>query len=113
MLPTQNFSDFSLFWKSLIIIGSISTFIFIILLVIVIFLMIESNNQKKIDNDLNNNYDDFLNEFINGKSEESQKSEESEESEESEKIMDYPVLPKIRDFDGKILRNLMQIDIIS
>lgn len=53
-------------------------------------------------NDLSE-YDNFLNEFANGKN-------DNEIVEDT--IEEYPVLPKIKDLDGNILKNLMQIDII-
>lgn len=100
----QNFSQLSLTWKTLIVIGSISTVIFLILLLIIVSLMFESK-QKKETNDLSE-YDDFLNEFTNGKENEEKNNEENNESN------NYPTLPKIKDFEGNILKNLMQIDII-
>jgi hypothetical protein len=93
----QDFNQLSLIPKILTIIGSISTIIFLILLVIIVSLMFESKMVKN-EQDLTE-YDDFLNEFTNGK-----KSEDSNEK--------YPSLPKIKDFDGNNLKNLMQIDII-
>ncbi len=91
-----SFSNLPVFWKVLTVIGSISTVIFLILLVIIVSLMLESKTKKDHDHDLTE-YDDFLNEFANGK-------KETEE---------YPSLPKIKDLDGNVLRNLMQIDIIG
>jgi len=88
------FSNLPVFWKVITIIGSISTVIFLILLVIIVSLMFESKLSPKKDQDLSE-YDDFLNEFANGKKEE-----------------EYPSLPKIRDLDGNILKNLMQINIV-
>jgi len=94
-IQLQNFSELSLTWKTLIVIGSISTIVFLILLVIIVSLMFESKLNKKDQEDISD-YDEFLNEFANGK----QKEDE------------YPLLPKIKDFDGNDLKNLMQIDII-
>jgi hypothetical protein len=89
------FSSLPVFWKALVVIGSISTIVCLILLVIIASLMFESK-MKDNDHDLSE-YDDFLNEFANGK-----KEEEDE----------YPSLPKIKDFDGNFLKNLMQIDVL-
>jgi hypothetical protein len=96
MFIEQSFNDFPIIWKVLIVIGSISTVIFIILLTIIVSLMLESKTKKDHENDLEE-YDDFLNEFANGK-----------------KVIEeeYPSLPKIKDFDGNVLKNLMQIDIL-
>ncbi len=96
-IQCQNFSQLSITWKALIVIGSISTVIFLILLVIIVSLMLESKTKKEQENDLSE-YDDFLDEFANGK-------KEFED--------EYPSLPKIKDFDGNVLKNLMQIDIIN
>jgi len=130
------FSNLPIFWKTLIIIGSISTMIFLILLVIIITLMLEKN--KKDQTDLSD-YDNFLNEFKNGKDQE--KNQEKNQDQINidqvfniEHVFDqidsgqidggqvdsgqvdggqFPSLPKIRDFDGNILNlNLMQIEII-
>jgi len=92
------FSKLPVFWKALVVIGSLSTIIFLILLVIIVSLMFESKLVKKEQEHDLSEYDDFLNEFANGKI----------ENEEEE----YPSLPKIRDFDGNYLRNLMQIDVL-
>lgn len=94
---TTSINQLSLTWKALIVIGSISTVIFLILLVIIVSLMFESKLVKKEQEHDLSEYDDFLNEFANGKT-------ENEE--------EYPSLPKIRDFDGNYLRNLMQIDVL-
>jgi len=96
MFSEQSFNDFPIIWKTLIVIGSISTIVFLILLVIIVSLMFESKTKKEQENDLSE-YDDFLNEFANGK-------KETED--------EYPSLPKIKDFDGNVLKNLMQIDIL-
>jgi len=94
------FSSLSLFWKTLIVIGSISTVIFLVLLVIIVSLMFESKfstkKEESHEQDLSD-YDDFLSEFNQGKAEED----------------NYPVLPKIRDFDGNVLKNLMQIELVG
>ena len=65
--------------------------------------MFESKLSTKKEQEQENlsEYDDFLNEFANGKK---QKDKDEEE---------YPSLPKIRDLDGNILKNLMQIDIVN
>lgn len=97
--PDITFSNLPVFWKSLIVIGSISTIVFLILLVIIASLMFESKLINKKEQDLSE-YDEFLDEFANGKKEEDKEDEE------------YPSLPKIRDLDGNILKNLMQIDIL-
>ena len=91
------FSSLPVFWKALVVVGSISTVVFLILLVIIVSLMFESKLVKKDQEYDLSEYDDFLNEFANGK-----KQEEDE----------YPSLPKIKDFDGNVLKNLMQIDIL-
>jgi hypothetical protein len=96
-IQEQNFNQLSLTWQALVIVGSISTVIFLILLMIIVSLMLESKLVKKDHEYDLSEYDDFLNEFANGK-----KQEEDE----------YPSLPKIKDFDGNILKNLMQIDIL-
>ncbi len=98
----QNFSDFSIFWKVLIVIGSISIVIFLILLLIIVSLLFESKTKKE---DISE-YNDFLNEFKNGVV--------SNEIADAVNIIDeYPILPKIKDFDGNILKNLLQIEIIN
>jgi hypothetical protein len=100
------FSKLPIFWKSMIIIGSISSVIFFILLVIIVSLMFESKMVTKKEQDLSE-YDDFLNEFANGKKDNAiEKDEDGHEQEE------YPSLPKIRDFDGNVLRDLMRIEIL-
>jgi len=66
--------------------------------------MFESKISTKKDKEDLSEYDNFLNEFANGK----QTKTETENTEE-----EYPSLPKIRDFDGNVLRNLMQIEIIT
>jgi len=82
-------------WRALVVIGTITVFILLIILVIIVSLMFESK-VKKEDNFLGD-YDDFLKEFAHGK----------------ENINDdYPVLPKITDFDGIVLKNLMNIEIL-
>lgn len=91
------FSNLPVFWKALIVIGSVSTVIFFILLIIIISLMFESKMIVKREQDLSE-YDDFLNEFANGK-------KENEE--------EYPSLPKIKDFDGNVLKNLMEINVLE
>ncbi len=75
-----SFSNLPTFWKGLIVIGGLSIIVFIILLIIAISLMYESKVQKKVNLD---EFDDFLNEFENGKI--------------SEEKNNYPVLPKIKD----------------
>jgi len=92
------FNQLPTFWKVLIIIGFIATFIFIILLIIAISLMFETKNNKV---DLCE-YDDFMNEFMNN---------DNKEIIESIELI-YPVLPKIKDFDGNYLLDLLQIEII-
>jgi uncharacterized membrane protein len=89
------FSNLPIFWKAMTIIGSISTIVFLILLVIIVSLMFETIKKNQ---DLSE-YDDFLNEFANGQ----QKEEEKE---------NYPILPKIRDFEGNVLKDLLQIEIL-
>ncbi len=93
------FKDLSIFWKTLVIIGSISIVLFLVLLVIIVSLMFESklSTKKEQEQDLSN-YDDFLKEFTQGKKEENN---------------DYPLLPKIRDLDGNVLKNLMNIELIN
>ena len=94
------FSNLPVFWKALTVIGSISTIVFLILLVIIVSLMFESKlNTKKEKQDLSE-YDDFLNEFVNGKNKNIIIEEE------------YPSLPKIRDFDGNVLKNLLKINVL-
>lgn len=99
-LDNITFHNLPIFWKTLIIIGIISIFIFFILLLIIVSLMFENKLSPKKENkeDLEE-FNDFLNEFNNGKN---QIKDED----------DYPILPKIKDFDGNLLKNLMQIDIL-
>ncbi len=96
MFYEQTFNEFSILWKTLIVIGSITIVVFLILLAIIVSLMLESKTKKDQDQDDLSEYDDFLNEFTNGKKE----------------IEEYPSLPRIKDLDGNILKNLMQIDIL-
>lgn len=107
----QTFNNLSIFWKTLVVIGTVSTIIFLILLVIIVSLMFESKLNKKESDDVSE-YDDFLNEFKNGKN---NKITENEASGRLAVLTteDYPVLPKIKDFEGKFLRNLLQIEIIN
>jgi hypothetical protein len=95
-LREPNFADLPIFWKTLIVIGSISVVIFLVLLSLIVSLMFESklNIKKEKEVDLTD-YDDFLNEFTNGKTIDD----------------DYPSLPKIKDFDGNALKNLLNIEI--
>jgi hypothetical protein len=97
-MQEHNFNQLSLTWKALIVIGSISSIIFLILLVIIVSLMFESKLIKKEQEHDLSKYDDFLNEFANGKI--------------SNNKEEYPILPKIKDFEGNYLKNLMQIDIL-
>jgi hypothetical protein len=89
-----SFGKLPTFWKALIVIGFIATFVFIVLLIIAISLMFESKVPKKLDLD---EFDDFLNEFENGTAKEEP---------------DYPDLPAIKDLQGNVLRNLLQIEVL-
>lgn len=95
------FSSLPGFWKVLIIVGSISTALFFILLMIIMSLMLETKVSKQQDLA---NYTDFLDEFTNGK---------TEINDDDPIIIDYPILPKIKDFDGNILRDLLDIKLIN
>ena len=91
----MTFNQLPTFFKLLIVIGSISTFIFTILLIVAISLMFESKVDNKIDL---KEFDNFLNEFKNGTVKEED---------------DYPILPKIKDLQGNVLKNLLQIEIVG
>lgn len=113
----QTFNNLSIFWKTLVVIGTVSTIIFLILLVIIVSLMFESKLNKKESDDVSE-YDDFLNEFKNGKNNKITDLLRDSENEASGRLAvltteDYPVLPKIKDFEGNFLRNLLQIEIIN
>lgn len=100
------FSNLPVFWKAMVVIGSISTIIFLILLLIIVSLMFETKLAPKKEHQDLSEYDDFLNEFASGKKDSGPELEVFSEYDK------YPSLPKIKDFDGNILKNLMQIDII-
>jgi uncharacterized protein YacL len=97
-MSTVIFSELPTFWKTFIVIGFISTLIFIVLLIIIIYLLFDTKIKNE-EQDISE-FEDFLNEFKDGKT--------CEENEESS----YPILPKIKDLKGDILKNLLQIDII-
>jgi len=91
-----NFEQFPIFLKSLIIIGFISTIIFIILLITVISLFFESKTIKPVNLDEYKGFlDDFTNEIPSTICEEK-----------------YPSLHKIKDLQGNILKDLLEIEII-
>jgi len=94
MQIAPTFDKLPIFWKILIIIGLISTFIFMILLCVIISLFMES---KKIDKPELDDYDDFLDEFQLGK---------------KPIIDDYPQLPLVKDLKGNLLKNLLQITVL-
>lgn len=96
-----SFSDLDILWKSLIVIGSISSLVFLVLLVVIISLVLEAKKEQKVDL---SEYDDFLNEFAKGASK-----EVGDNAEEIKK--EYPELPKIKDFEGNVLKDLLILTI--
>ena len=94
-----NFKNLPILFKSLIIIGFITTIVFIVLLVVIISLMSESKLKPETDVNLDD-FDDFLREFKNG------------DSKDKFIEIDYPDLPRIKDLRGNLLLNLLQIDLI-
>ncbi len=98
----STFEKLPVFLKVLIIIGSITTFILLVLIIIVVSLTLE-NSPKKEHIELDE-YDDFLNEFKTGVSNDISKDIVVNE-------VEYPLLPKIKDFKGQYLKNLLQIEL--
>jgi hypothetical protein len=97
-IMTPEFNQLPTFWKILIIIGSIAIFIIFCLIIAVLYLTKQGHKYEHIAAPNNDHTKDFLDEFMNGK--------------ESSDPVSYPVLPKIKDFDGNYLRDLMEIKII-
>ena len=93
-----NFTKLPILFKALVIIGFIATIVFIVLLVVIISLMSES--KAKTEPDLEE-FDDFLHEFKSGNT-----------SKEKVIEINYPELPKIKDLNGNLLLNLLQIELI-
>lgn len=95
MIGVDNFSKLPMFLKVLIIIGFITVFItFILIIVIISFLFIS----PKVN--LDTNIDDY-NDFI--------------ESLDNDIIINedtYPSLPKIKDLQGNVIKDLLQIEIL-
>lgn len=96
------FYSLPIFWKILIIIGSITVFISFILIIVLLALFCGPKLEFEADI---REYNNFLDEFENGSI--------NVESGENKDIVIYPQLPKVRDLKGNVLLDLMQIDIID
>jgi hypothetical protein len=84
-----NFKDLPIFWKVLIVIGSIA--ILLIFCLVIAVLHISTSKEVPKDSKVDSN-DDFFREFMGSS--------------------DYPTLPKIKDFEGNYLRDLLEIKIL-
>jgi hypothetical protein len=90
----NTFSTLPSLWKTLIIIGFITVFIMLMLMCVIIILMCTT---PKIDMTTNlDEYSELLEEF-------------DKENTIEEK---YPNLPKIKDLNGNIMKDLMSIEIL-
>jgi hypothetical protein len=93
---TNIFSSLPTLWKTLIIIGFITVFILLMLMIIIIVLMCTT---PKIDMTTNlDEYSDLLEDF--------------DKENIMEKDDNYPKLPKIKDLNGNILKDLMSIEVL-
>ncbi len=96
------FYSLPIFWKILIIIGSITVFITFILIIVLLSLF--CGPKLELEADIRE-YNNFLDEFENGSI--------NIDTEENKDIIIYPNLPKIKDLKGDILLDLMKIDIVD
>ena len=95
------FYGLPIFWKILIVIGSITVFISFILTIVLLALF--CSPKLELESDIRE-YNSFLDEFENGCINIVQ---------EENKDVIYPQLQKVRDLKGNILLDLMQIDIVD
>ncbi len=96
------FYGLPVFWKILIIIGSITVFVSFILIIVLLALFCSPKLELEADI---REYNNFLDEFENGCI--------NDDSEENKDVIIYPHLPKVRDLKGNVLLDLMKIDIVD
>lgn len=95
---TDGFSKLPALWKTLIVIGFLSVFIIMVLIIAVVALV---GTTPKIDITTNlDEYADILEEF------------DRDTKNDKKQHDDYPVLPKIKDLNGNIMRDLVTIEIL-
>ena len=96
------FYSLPIFWKILIIIGSMTVFVSFILIIVLLALLCSPKLELEADI---REYNSFLDEFEHGSI--------NVDSEENRDIIIYPQLPKVKDLKGIPLLDLMQIDIVD
>ena len=96
------FNSLPIFWKILIIIGSVTVFVSFILIIVLLALFCSPKLELEADV---REYNSFLDEFESGGINIS--------PDENKDIIIYPQLPKVRDLKGNVLLDLMQIDIVD